>query len=114
MITTASQTNAKDTALDSPWPPAWYAREARIPLPRRRADIVAEPIGGEVILTDPRTGEIHRLNPTAVEVWQGCDGRTTTCEIARRFADRCDIDVDDALDCVEETVALLAQLRCVE
>ena len=47
-------------------------------------------MGHEILLTDPGSGQVHFLNPTAAEVWSCCDGSTTraSCEerLRRRFA----------------------------
>jgi hypothetical protein len=52
--------------------------------PRARADgILSKAIDGELILYDEERHRAHRLNATAAAVWQHCDGRRTTDEIAR-------------------------------
>lgn len=99
----------------APDPPAmWYSRAAMIASPRRRADVLVEMLGHEALLADARSGGIHRLNETALEIWRSCDGSTTTREIARRLSSRYDVDPEEALDHVEETIAMFAHLGCVE
>jgi hypothetical protein len=90
-------------------PPAWTARSAPIRVPRRRNDINLEILDDEGILVAP-DGGIHRLNSTALLVWEFCNGRTTTLQIADRLSRVYRIDADTALDHVEETVAAFAQL----
>lgn len=89
--------------------PAWTARSAAIRAPRRRDDVDVEILDDEGILVAP-DGGIHRLNSTALLVWEFCNGRTTTLQIAERLARTYRIDAETALDHVEETIAALAQL----
>lgn len=90
-------------------PPAWTARSAAIGVPRRRDDVNLEILDDEGILVAP-DGGVHRLNSTALLVWEFCNGRTTTLQIADRLSRVYRIDADTALDHVEETVAAFAQL----
>jgi len=94
--------------------PEWTARNAAIVMPRRRRDVVEEELDGEVILCVPRTGSLHRLNETAVEVWRRCDGRATTREVAAYLTEAFDVDFDTALDHVEELVIVLAESNLVD
>jgi len=89
--------------------PDWATRQAAILAPRRGEDVVEEELDGEMILYDLRTGYMHRLNATALEVWRRCDGRTTTRQIAEHLAESFDVDFDTALDHVEELVTQLAE-----
>jgi PqqD family protein of HPr-rel-A system len=95
-------------------PPHWTAREASFVPPRRRDDIVEEKLDDEAILFDPRTGNTHRLNQTAYTVWRQCDGRATTRQIARRQTAAYDVDVDTALDHVEQLIMLLAESQLLD
>lgn len=56
----------------------------------RRHDIVVHEIDGEAILYDPRTGNSHRLNETALEIFGLCDGATTEADIAESLGHRYD------------------------
>ena len=92
-------------------PPTWTSRAAAILAPPRRRDLVVENLDSEGILVDPLDGGVHRLNYTALFVWELCDGKTTTHEIARKLADTFDVDPDHAQDHVEETIAAMAGLK---
>lgn len=50
-------------------------------LPRRRADVVCQSAGEETLLYDPLTDAVHVLNPTALAVWELCDGQHTLDDI---------------------------------
>jgi len=95
-------------------PPRWTARAAAIAAPRRRADLVEDELDGEAILSDVRTGGIHRLNETALIVWRWCDGRTTTLQIARGLTRQYDVGLEIALDHVEQLLVLFAEAGLVE
>ncbi len=92
----------------------WTTRLAAIVAPRRRTDLVEDVLDDEVILSDPCSGDTHRLNNTAVEVWHLCDGEATTRQIAAWMAEAWDVDTEDALDYVDQLVARFAEMRIVE
>lgn len=94
--------------------PLWATRESAVVAPARRRDVVIERFDREAILVDPRNDHSHRLNQTALVVWRACDGRSTTHEIARRLTGAYDVELDDALDCVDQLVALFARLELFE
>ncbi len=89
-------------------------RATAILAPCRRADLVEDDLDGEAILSDPRTGGIHRLNETALAVWRRCDGRTATTQIARHLTRRYDVGFEVALDHVEQLLVLFAETGLVE
>jgi len=89
-------------------PPAWTGLAASIIPPPRRGNLVIEPIDGEVVLIDAAANQMTRLNSTARLVWESCDGRASTRDIAARLAERYDIDFDAALADVEQTIAACA------
>ena len=94
--------------------PEWTTRAVTVIAPPRRDDVVEEELDGEVILYDARTGNIHRLNETALEVWRQCDGQRTTRDIAAGLTETFDVDFDTALDHVEELVTVLAESNLVK
>lgn len=49
--------------------------------PRRRGDVVCQSADEETLLYDPLTDAVHVLNPTALAVWELCDGRHTLSSI---------------------------------
>ncbi len=75
----------------------------------RRSDVREQPDDGETVLFDPLSRRTFYLNETALHVWRDCDGRRTLLDIARRQASRYGIDLDDALDDVEQIVVTLAE-----
>lgn len=91
--------------------PSWTDSAAPFVAPRRRSDVVEEELDEDAILTDPKTGAIFHMNPTAIDVWRLCDGRTTAHEIALEQQERFDVDFDTALDHVEQLIVAFARSR---
>ena len=87
----------------------WTSRNATIVVPPRREDVVVNEHDNEVVISIPTDGSTYHLNPTAVLVWERCDGRSTTREIAQHLADAYDVSFDEALNDVEELVLWLAE-----
>jgi hypothetical protein len=54
--------------------------------PLRTKDVVARRVGGDTLLCDPATDTIHLLNPTALAVWELCDGHHSPDQITQRLA----------------------------
>ncbi|MCH7591686.1 MAG: PqqD family protein [Planctomycetes bacterium] len=86
----------------------WTAQDVFIPPPRRK-DLLVEILDEEAILYDPATAQTHRLSRSALDVWQQCDSRRTTLDMARRQTQIYDVDQETALDHVEQLVALFAE-----
>ena len=86
----------------------WTAKTAFTPQ-RRKEGLVVETVHEEVLLYDPASGQTHHLNQSALEVWQQCDGRRKTVDMARRLTATYDVDFEKALDHVEQLVALFTE-----
>ena len=87
----------------------WTSRNATIVVPPRREDVVVHEHDDEVVISLVPDGSTFHLNPTAGLVWQRCDGRSTTREIAQQLADDYDVTFDEALNDVEELVLWLVE-----
>ena len=76
--------------------------------PRRRPDVVARVVDGELVVLDHRRNRVHQLNATARSIWDVCDGTRSPADIVgvvrAEFPDAPDSVVDDVH-------AALAQLR---
>jgi PqqD family protein of HPr-rel-A system len=91
-----------------------WARRLTVVMPRRRRDVIARMLDGEAVLFDRATGCTHRMNETALRIWNACDGERTTEEAARGIAAHYDVDVETALADVEQTLAVLARAGMIE
>ena len=87
----------------------WTSRDATIVVPPRRDDVVVHEHDSEAVISIPADGSTYHLNPTACFVWEQCDGRSTTREIAQQLADAYDVKFDKALNDVEELVLWFAE-----
>ena len=87
----------------------WTSRDAAIVPPPRRRNVTIQCHDDEVVVSLPVDGSTFHLNPTATFVWEQCDGRRTTRDIATDLADDYDVAVDDALNDVEELIVWLAE-----
>ena len=76
----------------------------------RRDDIATQLIGGDTVLTDPRSRQTHVINASAAWVWEQLDGHSTTDTIAGRLADRYGIPVERAREDVERITTSFDQL----
>ena len=90
-----------------------WARRLTSVLPRRRVDVDQSTLDGEAVLYDRRTGCTHRLNATALAVWRGCDGGSTTEDLATKLTEIYEVDWDQALFDIEQSVATFAQAELV-
>jgi hypothetical protein len=63
----------------------------------RKEGLVIERLAEEVLVYDTDRDRAHCLNETAAFVWQRCDGRTTTTEIARLLGKQVNATVDEKL-----------------
>jgi Coenzyme PQQ synthesis protein D (PqqD) len=76
--------------------------------PRRRADVLMERIGQEILVLDRSENLVHQLNPTASLIWELCDGTHSLTDIAQQLTDTFAIDFLTAL---HDVTTLLQQLH---
>jgi PqqD family protein of HPr-rel-A system len=76
-------------------------------LPTRAEGVVARRAEG--LLYDTGSGKLHALNPSAMAIWEACDGMTSVAEIAAAVAELSGRGHDESLGEVEETVVSLRE-----
>jgi hypothetical protein len=70
--------------------------KARIANPiARREGLVIQELPDEVLVYDLDRDRAHCLNQTAAFVWQRCNGKSTTAQIARSLGQQLDCTVDE-------------------
>jgi hypothetical protein len=62
----------------------------------RKEGLVVRELEGELLVYDLQSHRAHRLNRAAATVFQGCDGRTGTRELAARLRRELDVPADEA------------------
>jgi len=85
-----------------------WARHMNIVVPAQHADVVHQVLDGQAVLYDVTSGRTHRMNETALTVWQACDGRSTTRQVAARLVQMYDVPFETAIEDVEQCIAALA------
>src|ERR1700716_498634 len=63
----------------------------------RKQGLVIQELPDEVLVYDLERDRAHCLNETAAFVWQRCDGRNSTAQIARTLGDRLNCEVDEKI-----------------
>ena len=63
---------------------------------------------------NPETGMLHVLNPSALAIWELCDGQTTPEEMADAIAEISGLDPAASLDDVHKTLDDLRAAGLVE
>ena len=61
-------------------------------LPQQREGLLGTDVADEHVVVDPRRGRAHRLNPSALAVWNRLDGTRSAAAIAGELADRYGVD----------------------
>jgi len=82
--------------------------------PRRRSDVNARLVEGEMVVLDRTANLIHQLNQTASFIWHRCDGQYTAREIAAQLVDAFEIDLDTAEGSVKAALQQFEQLGLLE
>lgn len=76
------------------------------------ADVIATDLGDELILLDPRNGEMFGLNACGRRVWQELPGRSVD-QLAAVLSAEFDVGVAQAHDDVETLLAALLRAQLV-
>jgi hypothetical protein len=63
----------------------------------RRADIVMQEIGNEILIFDLKINKAFSLNKTSALVWQNCHGELTLAQIAEKISPRFNSPVNEEL-----------------
>ncbi|HEX9821819.1 MAG TPA: PqqD family protein [Methylomirabilota bacterium] len=82
--------------------------------PRRRSDVRARAVEGEMVVLDRQRQLVHQLNQTASYVWERCDGEHTVPTIARDLAGVFEVDLQSAETDVANAVRQLEAAGLVE
>ena len=85
-----------------------------IDYPKRRENVILRDAGDDVAVYDPSTGTLVQLNPTALAIWQACDGVTTLDEITGALVVLTGLDADALRVDVDATIEMLTERGLLE
>ncbi len=77
----------------------------------RRPGLKVKHVGGEVLVLDESSGQIHQLNRTATFIWKQCDGKTSPEIIAQRMIQEFEVGPLEAARDVSAAIDKLCELR---
>lgn len=64
--------------------------------------------GDQTAVYDPESGRLHMLNPSALAIWEACDGETTVAEIIAAVDELTNVDRGRA---TEDVTRVLQELQ---
>lgn len=82
--------------------------------PKRRPDLPAHLVDGEMVVLDRKGGLIHQLNQTASYIWERLDGKTPISVIASMLAESFEVDLKTAEKDTAEAASQLQKLNLLE
>ena len=82
--------------------------------PKRRSDVSARVVEGEMVVLDRDASLVHQLNVTASFIWDRCDGRCTVSEIAEQVAGAFGTNPDVSKEAVTAALRRFAELGLLE
>lgn len=83
-------------------------------LPLRRPELRLEATGGVHRVLDPRDGRTYALNPTALALWQLCDGTTQPDEMVEAICELFAVERRQAAADVERTLGRFTEAGLIE
>ena len=78
--------------------------------PKRIGEVWTRSDGDQTAVFDPATGRLTRLNPSALAIWELCDGETGQNEIVDALVELTGRTRTDVSNEVEMTLLTLGQL----
>jgi PqqD family protein of HPr-rel-A system len=82
--------------------------------PRRRDDVLTEPLEDETVVLDLVSGEYHMLNRTGLLIWKRCDGEHSLDQLADTLVQTFGLDRDEALADVRHLIEQLQKAELVQ
>ena len=79
--------------------------------PERREDIVLNKSRNGATIYDPLTAGSHRLNSTALEIWEQCDGSHRATDIGSRLAALFEMSLAESQAHVDRMIGELRSLQ---
>ena len=73
--------------------------------PTRRPDLEARTVDEEMVILDVKGSLVHRLNRSASDIWNRCDGQHSVADIAASLAAEYELTVETAMGDVQAALA---------
>lgn len=77
--------------------------------PIRKPSVISKKLGSETVLYDHETRAIHALNPTAILVWELCDGRHSPEEIEHSL--RAEFQAEERAGVLEDVRSIIERFH---
>lgn len=81
--------------------------------PLKRGEVWVRRNGDETAIYDPDSGQLSRLNPSALALWELCDGETTAEEMAEAVSVLTGSDHQAVLKQVTKTLRSFEEQRLI-
>lgn len=75
--------------------------------PRKRGQAWVQRDGDQTAVFNPDTGMLHMLNPSALAIWEMCDGETTPTEMAEAIDEVTRLGTESTMSDVEIALSSL-------
>ena len=82
--------------------------------PLKRGEVWVRREGDQTAIYDPESGTLYALNPSALALWELCDGQTTADEMAEALSELTGTDSSTARHQVVNTLTQLADQHLIE
>lgn len=82
--------------------------------PRRRGNVFREAGSDGTAIYEIDSDGLHVLNPSALAIWELCDGQTSIDEMAVAIAEVTGLEIDVAATEVAATIEIFRQLGLVD
>lgn len=82
--------------------------------PERKGEAWVQREGDRTAIFNPETGLLHLLNPSALAIWDLCDGRTTAGEMADAISEITGLDQETTVGDVENALESLQEARLID
>jgi PqqD family protein of HPr-rel-A system len=82
--------------------------------PERKGEAWVQREGDRTAIFNPETGLLHLLNPSALAIWELCDGQTTAEEMADAISEITGLDQETTVGDVEKALESLQEARLIE
>jgi PqqD family protein of HPr-rel-A system len=81
--------------------------------PERKGEAWVQREGDRTAVFNPETGLLHLLNPSALAIWELCDGQTTASEMADAISEITGLDQETTVGDVQNALQSLQEAKLI-